>query len=134
MTYATPEDVAKDLRGSTSVTAEETLQWQVWLERVERTIRRGFARAGLDLTEQVVIGDPTAHDVMDVEVSAVIRKIQNPKWGETSSTVSVDDGSITRRREGGDGSDPLGLLPDEWATLLPGNRGKRPRAFSVMPS
>lgn len=120
MTYATPEDVAKELRGSTSVTAAEAVQWQAWLDRVERAIRRGFTRAGLDLSNQISLGDPTADDAKDVEVAVVIRKIQNPKWGETSSTVSVDDGSVTRRREGGDGGDPLELLAGDWSQLLPG--------------
>lgn len=130
MTYATPEDVAKEYRGSTSVTAAEEVQWQAWLDRVERAIRRGFVRAGLDLSEQVSQGDPTADDVKDVEVAAVIRKIQNPKWGETSSTVSIDDGSITRRREGGDGGNPLSLTAEDWGQLLPATPGG---AFSVTP-
>lgn len=123
MTYANPQDVAAELRGSTSVSDAEAIQWQAWLDRVSRKIVAGFRRAGLDLDEQISLGDPTGDDVVDVEVAAVIRKIQNPNWGETSTTKSIDDGSITRRREGADpGIDPLDLLPSEWATLLPASQ------------
>lgn len=130
MTYAAPSDVAKELRGSTSVSDAEGVQWQAWLDRVERAINRGFTRAGLDLATQVGLNDPTADDVRDVEVAAVIRKSQNPMWGETSVTKSIDDGSITRRREGGDGDDPLALISSEWNSLLP---GMATAAFSTRP-
>lgn len=123
MAYANPEDVAIELRGSTSVSDAEAIQWQAWLDRVSRKIVGGFRRAGLDLDEQISLGEPDVNDVIDVEVAAVIRKIQNPNWGETSTTKSIDDGSITRRREGAEsGVDPLDLLPSEWAALLPASQ------------
>lgn len=131
MAYASASDVEVEL-GRPANSAEETLQWEAWLERVERTIRRGFTRAGFDLDAQVVLNDPTSEDVIDVEVGAVLRKITNPS-GVTSSTRSVDDASVTNRWEGFTGGDPLGIGADEWANLLPAGR-KRPQAFSVMPS
>lgn len=131
MTYAVPQDVAEALRGSTSVTAEEAVQWQAWLDRVERSIVAAFRRAGSDLAEQIALGTLTADDVADVEVAAVIRKIQNPTWGRTSQTRSLDDGSVTYRNEGaGPNVDPLALLPDELGGLLPSSSAS---GFSVRP-
>lgn len=117
-TYATPADVAESLRGSTSTTEAEQVQWQKWLDSVESQIVRRFKRLGLVLADRVALGDPTAADVAIVEVDAVIRRIQNPD-GMTSTTVSVDDGSITKRRDGYRGGDPLTLTDDEWDRLLP---------------
>lgn len=138
MTYATPTDIARAYRGSTEVGATENVQWQEWLDIVERSIARRFKANGYDLATQVVAENPDIEDVIDVEVSAVIRKIQNPVWGRTSSTVNrqVDDASIshTDRIEGGGYSgDPLALLDTEWAALLP-TKPRRARAFSIMPS
>ena len=131
MTYATPTDVAQALRGSTSVTAEEDIQWQSWLDRVERSITAAFRRAGLSLSEQVADDAPTAEEVADVEVAAVIRKIQNPTWGRTSQTRSLDDGSVTYRNEGASAStDPLALLASELGDLLPSTATT---AFSIRP-
>lgn len=120
MAYATPEDVAKELRGSTSVSDVEAVQWQTWLDRVRRSIERGFTRAGLNLDDQINLGTPTEADVNDVMISAVLRKIANPKWGESSTTVTIDDGQLTRRYEGATG-DPLVLLAEDWTALLPGS-------------
>lgn len=131
MTYAVPQDVAEALRGSTSVTAEEAVQWQSWLSRVERSIVAAFRRAGLDLSEQIALNSPTAEEVADVEVAAVIRKIQNPTWGRTSQTRSLDDGSVTYRNEGaGANVDPLALLSSELGDLLPSTATT---AFSIRP-
>lgn len=128
MSYADPSDVAVELGRSPS-SASEAEQWQAWLDRAERAIAREFRRAGFDLMVQVGRGEPLAEEVRDVAVAAVVRKIQNPNWGETSYTKSLDDGSVTRRREGAEG-DPLALLPDEIAGLLP----TRPSgAFSTRP-
>lgn len=132
MAYATASDVAVEL-GRSASSAAEGEQWDAWIERVERTIERGFRRAGLVLADQVGLGEPTADDVRDVEVAAVIRKIQNPTWGESSYTRSVDDVSVTTRREGGGGDNPLTLSDDEWSDLLP-SKPNAARAFSIMPS
>jgi hypothetical protein len=134
MAYADATDVAVELgRPTSSVSDEETAQWGAWLARVERTIERGFRRAGLTLDEQIGLGDPLAADVRDVEVAAVVRKVQNPTWGEDSTTRSVDDMAVTLRRKGDGTTDPLALLDDEWAALLP-SQPNRARAFSLMPS
>lgn len=134
MAYAQTNDVAAEL-GRPAASAAETTQWVAWLDRVERTITRAFTRAGLDLEDQLVANDPYVGDVIDVEVAAVIRKIQNPIWGLTSTTRSIDDASVTERREGArEGlTDPLELTSDELNRLLPTGR-KRARAFSIMPS
>lgn len=140
MTYATPEDVAEELRGSTTVSAVEEVQWQKWLDRIERDIRRGFKRNGYDLDAQVLAEDPTEAEVVDVEVAAVIRKYWMVKGVEkvapgTSQTRTVDDASVTDRNDGRSTLtyDPLALTDPEWSSLLP-TTPKRARVFSVMPS
>lgn len=132
MSYADPSDVAVELgRPVSSVTGTDVAQWQAWLDRVERSIERTFRRAGLTFSAQVSLGDPSADEVRDVEVAAVVRKVQNPTWGVTSTTRSIDDASVTSRREGaGVDADPLDLLADEWSSLLPGSDSP---AFSTRP-
>lgn len=132
MAYATASDVAVEL-GRPASSVAETDQWDAWLARVERAIVRGFRRAGLVLDVQVGLEDPTADEVQDVVVAAVVRKIQNPTWGESSYTRSLDDASVTTRREGVGSSDPLDLLDGEWTSLLPA-KPNTARAFSIMPS
>lgn len=129
MVYATASDVAVQL-GRSAVSAAEGDQWDAWLATVERSIGRLFSRSGFDLDAQVALGEPTALEVADVMIAAVIRKIQNPNWGETSYTKSLDDGSVTRRREGGADGDPLALIDGELSSLLP---IRRSGAFSTRP-
>lgn len=134
MAYATPSDVAVELgRPFDSVSEAEKSQWTLWLDRVERTIRRRFTREGYVLDEQVGLGRPAAEDVQDVVIARVVDKIQNPNTRQSSYTKSVDDASATIRYEGANAGDPLLLTDDEWASLLPA-RPNRPKAFSVMPS
>lgn len=129
MSYASPSDVVVEL-GRPAASPAESDQWQAWLDRVERRIARGFRRAGLVLDDQIALGDPLDSDVIDAEVAAVIRKIQNPTWGKTSTTRSVDDASITDRNDSAGDADPLDLLEDEWDSLLPGTDAQ---AFSTRP-
>src|SRR5699024_12405424 len=124
MTYGTVEQVATELgRAVDSITDLERDQWQQWLDQVERTIEGRFRRVGLDLAAQVALGDPEAETVADVEVAVVARKVRNPE-GTTSTTVSVDDGSVTKRREGCkiDDLGYLRLTDGEGETLLPAGR------------
>lgn len=115
MTYASVSDVEVEL-GRTATSAEVP-QWTAWLERVERSIVRRFVRAGLVLADQVVLNDPSADDIKDVEVSAVIRKVTNPN-GLTSVSRSLDDGVLTTRREGVEDTG-LSVTDAEWDLLLP---------------
>ncbi|CAA9242566.1 MAG: hypothetical protein AVDCRST_MAG83-1718 [uncultured Arthrobacter sp.] len=118
MTYATAQDVAVELGRPASSQAESD-QWDAWLARAERNIARGFTQASLVLATQVGLGAPTEDDVRDVEVSAVLRKIANPS-GFTSVTRSIDDATLTTRREGpGVDGDPLAITDAEWKILLP---------------
>jgi hypothetical protein len=128
MTYATATNVAVEL-GRPASSADETAQWEAWLARVERTIERRFTRAGLVLADQVALDDPTAEDVADAEVAAVIRKITNP-LGLTSVTRTIDDGTVTTRREGAEDADGLALTAEEWDILLPSTSAA---AFSTRP-
>lgn len=129
MTYATTSDVAVEL-GRPASTEQEAAQWDAWLGRVERSIARRFTQASLVLADQVVLGAPSAEDIRDVEVAAVLRKIANPS-NFTSVTRSIDDATLTTRREGPavDG-DPLALTDAEWAILLPPNESQG-GAFTV---
>lgn len=130
MTYATVEDIAAELgRLPTSVSDAERAQWTRWLDRVERSITARFTRAGLVLSEQIALGNPDAAAVADVEVAAVVRKIDNPT-GDTSTTITVDDASVTRRKEGAGTFMGLDLTDAEWELLLPPTPGG---AFSVTP-
>lgn len=130
MSYADPSDVAVELgRPISSVTPEESAQWQAWLDRVERAIERGFRRAGLVLEDQIEVGDPTEEDVIDVEVSRVVDRVNNPKR-ITSVTRSVDDATITERNESGESGDPLDLTDLDWQSLLPDDNRQ---AFSTRP-
>ena len=128
MTYATTSDVETEL-GRTATSATETAQWTAWLDRVERAIVRRFTRAGLVLADEIAAGTLTEDDVKDVEVTAVVRKITNPT-GLTSVTRSLDDGTITTRREGVEDSTGLTVTDAEWASLLPYSE---PSAFSTRP-
>lgn len=130
MSYAQASDVEVEL-GRSATSVAETSQWEAWLDRVERSIERSFRRSGLVLADAIADGDPTVSDVVDVEVAAVVRKIQNPQWGLTSVTRAIDDASITTRSEGGDSDDPLALTESEWFALLPG--GSYSGAFSTQP-
>jgi hypothetical protein len=119
MTYATTDQVATGLgRLPESVPPSQMAQWEQWLGDVESDIAAEFRRRGLSLTERVDAGDPSADAVARVERDAVIRKIQNPT-GDTSTTVSVDDASVTRRKEGVATALGLDLTDAEWDRLLP---------------
>lgn len=132
MAYADETDVQTELGRPPRDDAEKD-QWLAWLARVERAIERAFRRAGYNLATQVALGNPTEQDVIDAEVAAVIRRIQNPNYQQTSVTRSLDDGSVTYRNESGRDGDPLDLTDAELGNLLPSGR-KRARAYSVMPS
>lgn len=129
MSYAMASDVAVRL-GRPARSNDESDQWEAWIGDVESDISRAFARAGFDLDTQVSTGEPSSNEVIAVEVAVVIRKIQNPTWGETSYTKSLDDGSVTRRREGASDADPLDLLDSDLSKLLP---VRRSNAFSTRP-
>jgi len=129
-TYASVEQVAVELgRLPGSVTDAEVLQWQQWLGRVERDIASRFTRSGLSLSEQVAASNPDEATVADVEIAAVVRKIENP-FGDTSTSVTVDDASVTRRKEGAGTVIGLDLTEAEWERLLP---EKISGAFSTRP-
>lgn len=115
MTYAVVSDVEARLGRSISDPLEMG-QVEAWLDDVEDIIAARFTRYGLVLATQVTAGDPTEATVIRIEAEAVIRRIQNPVTGLTSVTRSVDDASITERREGGD----VGWLTEaDWEALLP---------------
>lgn len=104
MAVATYADVAVAL-GRPISDPDQQAQVEWWLDGVELfiTARLGDVTA---LPETVV---------KYVEVEAVVAKIQRAGRSESSITVAVDDGSVTRRYENAvTASD----ITDEWWTLL----------------
>lgn len=135
MAYATASDVETELGRSASSPAE-TAQWEAWLERVERAIRRRFTREGYDLDAQVALDAPSESDVVDVEVARVVDKVNHPTSStSTTTTRSIDDASIsnTTRREGVETGEALTITDAEWLSLLP-VKPRRSKAFSILPS
>lgn len=127
MAYATLNDVSVRL-GRPVTNVDEVAQVNAWLADIEAIIVSRFLRAGLVLATQVALGAPPAATVVRIEAAAVIRKMSNPS-GITSVTRSVDDASVTERREGATES-ALGLLDGEWEQLLPDSNSV---AFSTRP-
>ena len=114
MAVATYEDVAVALGRPISTEAEQDqVEW--WLNGVELFIA---ARLG-------DVADLNQDAVRYVEVEAVVAKINRAGRAESSITVSVDDGSVTRRYE----SVTAGDITDEWWGLLGTDAG----AFSIRP-
>lgn len=128
-TYAILEDVRKRLGRPIAGTAESD-QITILLADVLDQLRNGFANRGFNLDAQVAANDPTLDTVKRIQAWAVVHKVVNfNASGLTSVTKSIDDGSITERREGKDTL--VGPFTDEdWAELLPTATGK---AFSIRP-
>lgn len=111
MAVASIDDVVVALGRPASSDAEEgQIDW--WLD-------------GVELVIATRLGDVAAlnQDVLRrVEVEAVVAKLQRAGRQESSVTVSVDDGSVTRRYE-----NPVTAsdITDLWWTLLgtPRSRG-----------
>lgn len=117
MAVATYEDVAVALGRPISTEAEQAqVEW--WLTGIEIIIE---ARLG-DLAE-------LDQDVLKyVEVEAAVTKIQRSGREESSITVTVDDGNVTRRYE----NVTVGDITDDWWNLL--RPGTDSAAFSTRPS
>lgn len=123
MLYTTVSDVATRL--GRPLSGPEEAQVGAWIQDVEETIRARI----VDLDDRVIEGVPPFGIVTKVVAGAVLRKLHNPD-GLTSKTVSVDDGSVTTRRDGYRGGDPLSLTDEEWAELMPASASG---AWSVRP-
>lgn len=118
MTVATAGDVSVAI--GRSLTAAEITQAEWWLTGIELVIRGR-------------LGDLAALDqdvLLYVEAEAVAEKLRRAGRSESSITVSVDDGSVTRRYE-----NPItsGDITDEWWNLLDPSSGSG-GMHSVRPS
>jgi hypothetical protein len=104
MAVATYEDVAVALgRSISDSTEQEQVEW--WLSGAEIIIRGRLGDVGL-----------LAQDVLKyVEVEAVAAKVRRNGTSESSISVAVDDGTVTRRYENAVGADDI---TDEWWNLL----------------
>ena len=117
MTVATYEDVGIALR-RTITDAAEIAQINWWLTGIEMLIR---GRLGdITLLDQDV--------VKYVEVEAVAEKVRRHGSPETSITVSVDDGTVTRRY---DNQVSASDITDAWWELLAPEKSSD--AFTINP-
>lgn len=118
MAVATYTDVAVTLgRAISDETEQAQIEW--WLSGVELFIVNRLG-AVADLNEDVV---------KYVEVEAVAAKIRRNGTAESSITVSVDDGTVTRRYEN---AVSAGDITDEWWNLLDPDSGAA--SASIRPS
>ena len=105
MAVATYSDVGVAMRRTISDAAEQA-QIEHWLTGAEMAVR---SRLG-----DVALLD---QDVLKyVEAEAVAEKVRRAGREESSITVSVDDGSVTRRYEGMGADD---IAADLWSLLSP---------------
>lgn len=117
MALATWQDVAVALGRPISTPAEQgQVEW--WLSGVELFI---VARLG-------PIADLDQDIVRYVEVEAVAAKVRRSGTLESSVTVALDDGNITRRYEN---AVTAGDITDEWWNLLDPTIGSG--AYAVRP-
>jgi hypothetical protein len=104
MAVATYADVSVALGRPISDAAEQAqVEW--WLDGVELFIT---ARLG-------AVADLDQATLKYVEVEAVVAKIQRAGRAESSITVALDDGSVTRRYENAMSASDI---TDEWWQLL----------------
>lgn len=97
-------------------------QWQSWIDRAYRMIRAEFGESAYAAL------DPDLVD--DVVLMAVVEHVRS--WRESTAsqyTVSVDDGTVSRRFEASSG--PLSIADDLWALLGVNRFGQ---SFSIGPA
>lgn len=124
MTYADVSDVAAELGRPSPIDSVVVAQWTAWLRRVEAVIRVRIP----NLDALVASGAVLADNLAAVEAAVVARKVSNPE-GLRSTTTAIDDGTLTKVRDSGEGGS-LALSDAEWALILP----RRARgAFTVRP-
>lgn len=105
MAVATYTDVGVALRRTISDPAEQA-QIEHWLTGAEMAVRSRLGNPAL--LDQAVL--------KYVETEAVAEKVRRSGREESSITVSVDDGAVTRRYEGMGADDISG---DLWSLLSP---------------
>ena len=125
MDYATVNDVEVRL-GRPPANLAESEQWGAWLTDVESIIDERVG--GLD--QAVTDGRITLGLIVMIEANAVVRRINNPDPTLISTTRTIDDASVTTRREGGATTDDAWLTAYEWGLLIPASSND---AFSTRP-
>ena len=121
-TTVTPADVAVELGLPTPLDAQQSGQFEGWIARVERMIRRRANQVG------VPWDDVDLETLDDVVLLAVTQHARNPD-GVESYDVSVDDGREMRRFRAGSGE--LTITDLWWSWLFPDVPASG--AFSVRP-
>lgn len=126
MTYADVADVAAELGQPVFTDENVVAQIDAWLLRAEAVIRRRIP----DLDDLVSDGGIDVALVVNVEAAVVARKVRNPE-GLHQSTVAVDDGTVTKIRQGAGVDADLQPTEAEWALLMPPETSS---AFTIRPS
>lgn len=105
----TPANVATTL-GRPTPDSLEYDQWALWISDARMLIANRLGD----------LGDLVQADLDYVVRESVAARVRNP-GAETSSTVSVDDGSVTRRY--GRSTGQITILDEWWAMLTPAADG-----------
>jgi len=122
----TPEDIALELgRPNPDPSTPTYQQWQRWINDTLLLIEARFG-------SRFVLINPSVLDY--VVRQAVASRARRPD-SASSYTVSVDDGSVTRRYENGDQAGSDYILDEWWDLLDPGDGdGRAERAFTIHPA
>ena len=115
MMKATVADVAAELGQALPDDPHIIAQWNRWINRADTIIRARIP----DLDARILAGTLSSLVVVDIQAAAVARKALNPE-GLRQTTMSVDDGSVTRIVDSARSIGEIVILPEEWERLLPG--------------
>jgi hypothetical protein len=119
----TPADIATELGRSAPADGTPTFtQWTLWIADTLMLIEARFK----DRFDQ--IDDAVLDYVVRKVVAAQARQ---PQDGASSTTVAVDDSTVTRRYENAVSETDL---EDWWDLLEPGGDGVSPGAFTIKPA
>jgi hypothetical protein len=120
-----PEDIAVELgRSAPEEGTPEFEQWAQWIEDTLLLIQARFK----DRFAQIDEG------ILDYVVrQAVASRARRPD-SASSMTVTVDDGTVTRRYENGDQAGSAYILDEWWDLLQPGEDGRVAGAFTIKPA
>lgn len=115
-----PDDIARTLEQEAPSESTPTFKaWAQWIADARTQIR--VKLGALDLLDQ---------EVLDLVVrEAVAEKVRNPQ-GVKQSSVTIDDGTISRTYQGGTGRV---TITDEWWAMLTPTKVDDRTAFTIRP-
>jgi hypothetical protein len=116
MRRATFLDVAKRLGRAVPSDPLVIDQWSMWLQDAKTLIQARVT----DIAERCALDETLGDVVVSIEAKAVCRKELNPE-GLYQTTMTVDDGSITKIKDRTGSSGEVTFLDEEWALIIPRN-------------